>query len=158
LEDDRVVIDEPRTASEEVRRKIRSIGQWSGFRTGREVRQHPSVTRLQIEYRDLGSLPAIERRPDVREGDATAVRGEGDRGRERVGPVQIQIDRWIAEIRPYAKALVTARRTEPTALGPVGADREDPVLLWGERTEREEWRRVVHLVDDRRSVRAYAQA
>src|SRR5262249_20804483 len=98
---------------------------------------------------------AIGRGPEVREGDAPAVRAEGDWGRE--GVRLVQIDRRLAEGWPEPKALITARRAEATASAAVRADQEEPVVLRWERAEREERCRVVHLVHDRRSVRAHAQ-
>ncbi|HKA28060.1 MAG TPA: hypothetical protein VKH82_01700 [Candidatus Binatia bacterium] len=73
LEDDRIVVDEPRTAGDEEGRTKGIARVWNGVRTGGEVRQQPSLAARQIEHRDLDCLLAIGRGSEIREGDVPAV-------------------------------------------------------------------------------------
>src|SRR5262249_35196029 len=160
LEENRPVIDEPRTAGQEERCRARVQ---SGRRAGREMRHRRARRRIgpKIEHDDLDGVLTVWSRPEVRESDPTAVGAEGyrrgqDEDRAQGGHVT---ERKLPEPGREAEALVTARGAEETRrLRTIGANVEYPVLLRPYRDRMEEGRLVIHLEHDGRPVRAHSQA
>src|SRR5262249_47975396 len=135
-EADRLVADELRvTGGEEAR---------GGRQADGEVRHLRALAGCEIEHNDLDGLLALGPRPEIREGDPTAVRAKGYRSRRG------HIEHESAEgIREDAEARVAARGAETTQATPVGAHKEDPLLVRWQRRAHVEYGGVIgHLVYD----------
>src|SRR5262249_44091802 len=133
-----------------------SIGPHLWWRAGGEMRHRPALPGREIEDEDLHGLLAAGPRPEIREGDPTAVRAEEDRrGEDPSFPGGL---RAVDEILREAEALVAARGTQATQSVAVGVDEEDPFLFRGQSRRCHDRELIVHLEHDTRPVRAHPEA
>src|SRR5262249_18705936 len=138
LEEDCLVVDEPRATREKEWAEDGAVG-----RAGGKPCYRCAAAGREIEDDDLGGLLAPGARPAVRGGERTAERGEGYRRRKGDVGLETPLVARCAEVTRAARA--------------VGADEEHPFLF---RSYRQPGVRklVVHLEHHTRAVRAHPEA